>query len=458
MSVSREHGPVSRKRAYQHQQRRLGQMEVGEQHIHHLKAKARCNEEPRLARPGCKAVLPASERRRLERPYDRSTDRNHPAASSPRLRDRLTGGSAHRRLLRVQYVRGHLVRAQRLEGTRTHMQGNEAQAHSPRRERRHQRLIEVQACGRRCDRARLAREDALIALAIGGRDRAADVGRQRDLTETIEKFQRRPGNGDTPEFPFAADDAHRAACGCDLEAGTDRLARRELHQRLRRLRGALEKDFDAPAGGLLSDQTGGDDTRVVEHQQVASLELARQIAHLAVGQRSRRPNEHQHAPRRSVDGWSLSNELRWQLIGEILTTHRRMLHAGFLRPARALPRPPPGPHGRRSDGSQRSRLSEVRSMRRASWSMADASRSSSLAECTRSGLSGSVACSSSVLCWRTIRSVTFSPGWYELRIRVACEPLVGSRPSIERITSPSSSLSAPSGGARTTSTPLSLPK
>ena len=43
-------------------------------------------------------------------------------------------------------------------------------------------------------------------------------------------------------------------------------------------------------------------------------------------------------------------------------------------------------------------------------------------------------------------------------MRVACEPLMGSRPSIARITSPSSSLRVPSAGARTTSTPLSLPK
>ena len=51
-----------------------------------------------------------------------------------------------------------------------------------------------------------------------------------------------------------------------------------------------------------------------------------------------------------------------------------------------------------------------------------------------------------------------SPGWYEARMRVACVPLMGSRPSIERITSPSCSLKSESFGARTTRTPLSVPK
>ena len=43
-------------------------------------------------------------------------------------------------------------------------------------------------------------------------------------------------------------------------------------------------------------------------------------------------------------------------------------------------------------------------------------------------------------------------------MRVACEPLVGLRPSMDRITSPSSSLSPSSFGARTTSTPSLVPK
>ncbi len=41
---------------------------------------------------------------------------------------------------------------------------------------------------------------------------------------------------------------------------------------------------------------------------------------------------------------------------------------------------------------------------------------------------------------------------------MAWDPLVGWRPSMARITSPSSNFKAPSGGERTTSTPFSVPK
>src|SRR5690242_8049196 len=81
MTVSLEHRLASGEGAHQHQKTRFRQMEVGEQHIDHLEAKTRCDEEPRLTRPGRKILtLRASECRRLERPYDRGADRDHATA------------------------------------------------------------------------------------------------------------------------------------------------------------------------------------------------------------------------------------------------------------------------------------------------------------------------------------------------------------------------------------------
>src|ERR1700752_1357787 len=59
-----------------------------------------------------------------------------------------------------------------------------------RLERREEGGVEVQARGRRGHRAALAREDALIALAVARQRRAVDIRRQGHLAPALEKIER----------------------------------------------------------------------------------------------------------------------------------------------------------------------------------------------------------------------------------------------------------------------------
>src|SRR6516164_8920854 len=94
----------------------------------------------------------------------------------------------------------HIIAAQRLKGAGADMQGNAGMAHPTRSERGEQRGIEVQTGGWRRHRARLAREDALIALAISGLQWAVDVWRQRHLAEALEEFHRGRRQLDAPQL------------------------------------------------------------------------------------------------------------------------------------------------------------------------------------------------------------------------------------------------------------------
>jgi hypothetical protein len=60
-----------------------------------------------------------------------------------------------------------------------------------RRERREQRLVEVQARGRRGDGARGARIHRLVAALVPGLRRVADVRRERNAAVALEELEHR---------------------------------------------------------------------------------------------------------------------------------------------------------------------------------------------------------------------------------------------------------------------------
>ena len=88
-------------------------------------------------------------------------------------------------------VTGEVLLANRLKSTGAHVQGDERAADPVCGERIDQRLIEMKARGRRRDRTKLARKDALITLAVGRLRAPFDVGRQRHLAEALEELKRR---------------------------------------------------------------------------------------------------------------------------------------------------------------------------------------------------------------------------------------------------------------------------
>jgi len=94
----------------------------------------------------------------------------------------------------------------------------------------------VQACGGRGDGAAFAGEDRLIALAVGGSIVAADVGRQRDVADTVERGEEVIDRLEAQQaltelaalqhFSFEGDGAvgrgkDKDLADCDLAAGPD---------------------------------------------------------------------------------------------------------------------------------------------------------------------------------------------------------------------------------------------
>lgn len=209
----------------------------------------------------------------------------------------------------MQHVVRDLVAAQRLERAGTDVQRDQRGAYTARGQRRHQRRIEMQARSRRRYRTGLAREDTLVALAVGGRRCAADVGRQRHAAEAVEELERRRGQRHAPQLALAREHLQRAAGGSDGQPGADRLVRRELHQRLVTCQGALQQDLHPPARGLGTEQPCGDDARVVEHQQVAGPQALGQIAQGAVSNRTAGAIEQQQATGRAGGGgcWAINS-------------------------------------------------------------------------------------------------------------------------------------------------------
>jgi len=131
----------------------------------------------------------------------------------------------------------------------------------------------MEARGRRCHRAWCAREDALVALAICGAGRAVDIGWQRHLAEALEELLGGCGQLDPPQLRLTRQHPDRSSCGLHLEPDANRFAGGELRQRLPRLQRTLEEDLHPPTGGLGAAEPRGDDTGVVDDEQIATAQI-----------------------------------------------------------------------------------------------------------------------------------------------------------------------------------------
>ena len=220
-----------------------------------------------------------------------------------------------------------VVGAQRLEGAGPHVQRDPGAVDAALAERLEQRLVEVQTRRGSGDRAGLARKEALVALAVKSIGHAANVRRQRHRAEALEEFQRRSRKRDAPQLILPRQHPHGTARGAHLEPGADRLAGRELRERLGAREGSLEQNLHATAGGLDAREPRGDHAGVVEHEQVPGLEEPGELAHRAVRERAASSVEHQHAARRALGERRLGDQLFRQLVGKVLPSHARMLHA-----------------------------------------------------------------------------------------------------------------------------------
>src|SRR3546814_7729544 len=131
-----------------------------------------------------------------------------------------------------------------------HVQRDVAELHATLAQRLQQRVVEVQARGRRGHRTDLAREHGLVALVVVGARLPADVGRQRHAAGMQQpRFQRIVDvEAQVVELAVAAEHFGLAA-GVELDpaTGLQRLAGADLHPRLVARLQALDQDFAPPA-------------------------------------------------------------------------------------------------------------------------------------------------------------------------------------------------------------------
>ena len=303
--------------ADQHNQGALRQMEVGDQSVQYLKLVARIDKDVGVALllVQRQALFGAQ---RLEGAAAGGAHRDDPLAVCLSLVDQV------RRLLRqivvlgVHLVLGDLVLLNRTEGAKANVQRHRRDVDPLCADLVQQFVGEVQPRGRCSGRTQLVGIDGLIALVV--LELRGDVGRQRHVADLLEHR--------VDAFPLVgkADQAVAALHRLQHLAGHQPIAKGELDPRLclftgfdQRFPDVLlllfqQQHLDVPAGvGFDAVQARRDNAGVVDHQQVAWIQIVDDVIKVMVAARAALAVHHQQprvVPR-------LHRRLRDLLLGQI---------------------------------------------------------------------------------------------------------------------------------------------
>ena len=193
--------------------------------------------------------------------------------------------------LGMHRVRRDVVDLHRQEGSCAHVQRHPRRLDARRLQRVEERRVEVQSRRRRGDRPGVAGIHGLVAGFVGTGRRARDVRRQRDRGVGGEVVGKRCHAGEAqPEESVVAPDDGRldGARKDDRLARTGGVAGTDLEEALVEAQHPLQQEFNPAAGGLGADEPRLHDPGVVQHQEVAGAEQARQVAETAIGRAPRR--------------------------------------------------------------------------------------------------------------------------------------------------------------------------
>nr|GEU28151.1 hypothetical protein [Tanacetum cinerariifolium] len=271
---------VAGKGRHQHQQRRLGQVEIGDQARHRFKLVAGRDEQGRI---GAARFQLAALRGRLQRAQAGGAHGHHVAAGR--------AGGAHRvhRLLRhgvplgVHLVLGQHLVAHRLERAGAHVQRDEREVHALGLERIEQRLVEVQAGSRCGHRAGHLVEHGLVAGFVERIGIVLDVRRQRQAAVRFDQVEHVGVEMQGKEFAGALAHGDVEGIGQAHLGARQRGARRAyLGQHGAVVEHALDQRLDLAAAFLGAEEARLEHARVVHHQQVARLQQAHDVGKLAV--------------------------------------------------------------------------------------------------------------------------------------------------------------------------------
>ena len=283
-------------------------MKVGDQRIHRADLVARQDEQPGFTGVGLQLRLAGciDTRCRFQRTHHRGAHSDHATTSSTGVADLCDQAGADVEPFTVHDVLVETVGAHRLKGAGTHVQGEVAQTDAAPFQGVQQRVVEMQAGGRRGDGTDLACIYRLVTLVVIAARLALDIGRQRQAAGVQQPALQRLRNVEAQpvELAFAAEHLGLAAgIQCDPRPGLGRFADAQLRARLIGAEQALDQDLDAAAGRLGPEQARRDHPGVVEHQKIPGRQQLGQFAKNpifkigTVGQRRRRRGHHQQPAR-----------------------------------------------------------------------------------------------------------------------------------------------------------------
>mmetsp|Transcript_18096 Transcript_18096/g.27983 ORF Transcript_18096/g.27983 Transcript_18096/m.27983 type:complete len:908 (-) Transcript_18096:1716-4439(-) len=307
MGIDAPHALLAHQRRYQHHQRRFGQVEIRHQPIAHLKCEAGIDKDIGVAFPGADAAV---ARHRLDQPQRRGAHRDHAPAACFGIGDVAGGLCAHLPPFGMHLVGGHILHLDRQERARPHMQGDMGKAHTTCGQRRQQRVIEMQRCGRGGNSTAVLGPNRLIirlVLRIGGPFRR-NIGRQWHRPRLGQCRIKVIATQIEFQVPLTIRDALQGRAErirkhnnfADLQLFQRLDQRRPTAIRTRFQQGGLDPGARRPlatVAGPVAKQPRRDHPRVIQHQQIAGAQPVRQIRHDLVMKRV--PICHQQACRRA---------------------------------------------------------------------------------------------------------------------------------------------------------------
>ena len=183
---------------HQHQQGRLGQVEIGNQRVHHVEGLAWVDEDVGVAAERLELTI---ARRTFQRAYAGGTDRDYPTTTRAAGDDRIHPCLADFQPLAVHVMRFDTLHTHGLEGAGTDVQGNKSSLDAFLAKCGEQIIVEMQPGSRRRHGTGALRVDGLVALAVG-------TTSVRSLESAARDGELKPFSGDTDIFIYPGKPFH----------------------------------------------------------------------------------------------------------------------------------------------------------------------------------------------------------------------------------------------------------
>ena len=308
----------------EHEETGLREVEVGEHGVHQAKAMTGGEKDVCAAGVSCGQVGIGGEGAVLQRANDGGTDGDYAATIETRGMDGLGGFRRQGIRLAVEMDFCKALNTQWGKGSKTDVKGDGDDGDPAIGNGVEYLRSEVKAGSGRSDRAMRPGVDGLIAVAVSRGVGAVNIRRQGHVTDAV-KSGEKVGNGNKTESALAKFSGGNnlgvkdRLIGCigkdELIAGADFAPWANERAPVAVVMHLSEQDFDEAGGGLTvaqvgptSEKTRGQDTAIVDDQQVAGVKNLGQIGKLAIGVKAGCAVEVKHPAGPALGGRLLSDE------------------------------------------------------------------------------------------------------------------------------------------------------